>query len=193
MKKFLALFLLSTQFPSASASFCAVHLQEAIEVSSSTFFEKAEALNLELDRILDLKGVPSQKKKEITKRTGDIFFHAVQNTVQHGSRELQDPSYQGEGHATAETKIFEQGGDLYVQVSNPKIKSFPDALNKTFHQGEFPMIPSRQRVGFRGHTIGYFSIFQDLEKLPTGTTVGWSVVDNRVVFTLKLPGKGLKD
>jgi hypothetical protein len=185
------LFALLSWPPLTAASECAKEYAKITKgrvISLTDFRERSEALNVELAQMIT-KG-PYNKEldwDEILDSTSYLLFHAVQNTIQHGSRELEveNPNL-ARVRTSVITEVSRDDSFVYASISNPKIKSFPQTLLKEFLVGERVYVPEDERHGFKGFGSGHKEIFNDLQALPVGSSVKWEVDGRMVKFTLKL-------
>jgi len=152
------------------------------------YYSEAKILNLRVIELLkSLSPTLSNNWSEFSYYTDDLFTHVMQNTVQHGSRELQAyrPDYES-AEALAISKIQVEGSYVVVSVSNPQIKPFPRSLIGTFFSGEAVSIPDSQRAGFRGGGWAHNLIIRDLNVLPAGSSAQWEADGKTVKFTLRI-------
>ncbi len=185
----LALFSLILLIPKTlPASECAF-LLAAMEnrTTLANHWEQAEVLNEKLETALKSANLPATTDlPKLISATEDILQHAFQNTVQHGSHKMIT-QYE-KARVSTYTSIYTDGSNIFVTISNPQIKPFPNALLREFTGLDFndTDIPEFQRVGFKGVGIAHSHMIDDLRALPKGSTMAWEANGKTVRFVLKI-------
>lgn len=149
-------------------------------------FDRGEALIDELDSYFT-KHAPylSARKAEILKSSRKVLRHAIQNTFQHGSRELEAKDYKN-AKVEMSSRISSDRDFIYIEISNPQIKPFPKSLIREFTSLDRISVPDDQRVGYTGSGIALRNLHYDMIGLPYSSSVKWEADGAFVTFTLKI-------
>ncbi|MES2769958.1 MAG: hypothetical protein V4596_12505 [Bdellovibrionota bacterium] len=157
-----------------------------IEITLSNYYKISQELNTSLETVIsELSPQTRNQHPNMFNGTGEIFRHAIQNTIQHSSRELERGDYEN-ARTTARVSIFSNENFVFVQIINPKIKEFPRYLEREFSKYDEIEVPDRQRRGNRGLGFALAFLHSDMKPLPEGSTVKWSSSSIEINFTLKI-------
>jgi hypothetical protein len=114
-----------------------------------------------------------------------ILHHAMHNTVQHGSKEMETSNFEmAQVNNSVEANISQNF--VSIEISSPQIKSFPNALQREFFADDPVKVPNRQRRGYRGHGQAASAMIDSLSILPKGSSLKWEANGQVVRFTLKI-------
>ncbi len=166
-----------------------------LEVTLSNYYKISEELNESLGAVISETSPQTQRQyPDMFKGTAEIFRHAVQNTIQHSSKELERNDFEN-AKTSARISITSNDGYVYVEISNLQIKQFPSYLEREFGKHDEIAVPEQQRTGNKGLGFALRFLQLDMAHLPEGSTVKWKSTGrwwsnsgkDEITFTLKIP------
>ena len=147
--------------------------------------------NTLIKELLESQEIPNLDLPKILKVSDGILGFALENAMQHGSQysNEQYPRYdRGPKRIIVTLSGQRDESDIYLSVSNPQMKPFPEALQKEVFAPSILgiHIPDEQRCGYQCNGWAHNIMIGYLHDLPKGSSLKWAADGTNVTFTLKI-------
>ncbi len=153
-------------------------------VNFYNFWDEGEMVVLHIEDYLEKFGEHLFRKyflKYSDFLKNDYLEHVYQNAVQHSSLVLAKDNQDSVNSSTfTKTTIFLTETGIRIEVRNPKIKPFPNLLQKRFFRGDNPSI-LKDRNGFKGRGVAHKMLIEGLKYLPRNSYIEWIDEDEIIV------------
>ena len=121
------------------------------------------------------------------------LLNGIHNSIQHSNMELHERAskknsqYPKNPGSWVRWSVTLNGNFLVFEIMNVQIKPFPQELEREFvSKSQFTLLPPTSRKGHTGSGYGVQSMFDTLEALPKGSSIGWQADGKEVTYTLKV-------